>query len=356
MPKGKGRQRKRIRKRDWDAEADQDAAVREPRKLRGRESGIGAPVSRPSDDAVPAAFDAASPNAVVVSPYGVLAFVESDGRQFLCRVADELTDGKTSFLAPGDAVEVAQLEGEWFVVAVAPRRNKLGRPSLAGRSERVIAANIDLLVVVASTARPRFVAGFVDRFLIAAEASGVEAMLCLNKVDLAAPPDEATSEYSRLGVDLVLTSCETGEGLDALRARLSGKMAVLAGQSGVGKSSLLNALSPELEVVVGEVSEATDKGRHTTTTSRLYRIPPDIRIIDTPGVRQLGVWGVTPEELAYYFPEIARFGAECRFRDCSHTHEPDCAVRAQVAAGGISERRYRSYLHILRDIAESSRR
>jgi ribosome biogenesis GTPase len=216
----------------------------------------------------------------------------------------------------------------------------------------VFAANVDVLVVVASAAKPAFKPGLVDRYLIAAEVGGVEAVLCFNKVDLvdAEPPE--LQAYRDLGVHVIKTSCETGEGLNELRAALRGKMSIFAGHSGVGKSSLLNALQPDLDLETREISEATKKGKHTTTTARLYQLDDGIRVIDTPGIRALGLWEVSPEEVAYYFPEIAEHGAGCKFRDCTHTHEPKCAVREAVETGAISRHRFESFQRIRESLGE----
>ncbi|MBN2312139.1 MAG: ribosome small subunit-dependent GTPase A [Candidatus Hydrogenedentes bacterium] len=349
MPKGKGRQRKRIRKRTWDA-SDLDTIRRERRRVRGRESGIGAPVE-PTRTDLSGCFSDVEPNATVLSPYGVLAFVEFERREILCRVDDALTDGKTSCLAPGDRVllefeEDAESEQPGVVRAVKRRSTKLSRPAIGGGREQVFAANIDLLVVVAAVANPPFRSGLVDRYLIAAERGNVAAALCINKIDLLDAEPAETATYREVGLGVVATSCVTGAGLDGLRELLHGKIGVLAGQSGVGKSSLINALDPRHAIATASVSDTTRKGRHTTSTSKLYHLEGDIHIIDTPGVRQLGLWGVSPDELDYYFSELAALAPQCRFRNCTHIHEPDCAVRAAVESGAIAPARYASYCRI----------
>jgi len=349
MPKGKGRQRKRTRKRTWDAEQDVDAALREPRRVRGRETGVGAPVDVECD--LSECFTDVEPNGRVISPYGVLAFVLTEEGERLCRVTDSLTDGKTSVLAPGDEVRVEQCDDGPTVTAVRRRHTTLSRPAIYKAREQVFAANIDLLVVVTSTAKPPFRAGLVDRYLIAAEVGGVGMLLCVNKIDLAAEPDEVDG-YRALGLPVVNTSCVDGAGIDDLREALRGKLSILAGQSGTGKSSLINSMDPTLRLATRQVSDDTQKGRHATTASRIYQLDGGIRIIDTPGIRQLGLWGVTSQELDYYFPEIARFAAECRFRNCVHDREPDCAVRSAVESGQIAAHRYESYHRIRRSLEE----
>ena len=158
------------------------------------------------------------------------------------------------------------------------------------------------------------------------------------------PPE--LKDYEALGFQVIRTSCETGEGLKTLRQALAGKLSILSGHSGVGKSTLLNVLDEDLEVHTQEVSDVSQRGRHTTTASRLYELDGGIRIIDTPGIRALGVWGVSPEEVAWFFPDLAELGENCHFRNCSHTHEPDCAVTEALDAGELTAWRYDSYLRI----------
>lgn len=295
-------------------------------------------------------------NAVVVSQTRKWAFVQFfrppeglEGRQVqLCLVDERLPEREESLLAPGDEVYVEREGDEYVVRGIAPRRTRLCR--LAGPHERirirVLAANVDLLAVVASTTHPPFRPGLVDRFLIAAAAGGVTPVLVVNKTDLMPVPPEAETLYRSIGVPVYGTSCKTGEGIDALREHLRGQTCVLAGHSGTGKSSLLNALDPNLQVITQEVTP-DGRGRHTTTMARLYLLRDGIRIIDTPGVRTLGLWNITPEELMFYFAEIAQQASACRFRNCTHTHEPDCAVKQAVQDGVIPAQRYGSYQRIL---------
>jgi len=186
---------------------------------------------------------------------------------------------------------------------------------------------------------------------VAAQVGGVDPILCVNKIDLADTPPEALDIYRGLGVPVVLTSCETGEGIEALRDALRGKVAVFAGHSGVGKSTLLNALDPNLEVLTQPVGESTDRGKHTTTAARLYKLAGNIHVVDTPGIRSLGLWKVAPHELTWYFPDIAEAAQNCKFNDCTHLHEPDCAVRAAVENGGLPESRYASYVRIFESLS-----
>ncbi|GMW02892.1 MAG: hypothetical protein AMXMBFR84_40280 [Candidatus Hydrogenedentota bacterium] len=333
------KKRKRIRNKRWD-ESTTDTVTRESRSKR-----------EDSDDTLPdididAIFTACETNALVISPYGLLAFVERNGEEQLCRVDDRLTDGRRSILAPGDLVCVVERGDESFVEAVRTRTSKISRPYGSGGREKTLAANIDTAVIVAAAAEPAFRPGLVDRYLIASAIGGVQPVLCVNKMDLVDIEPPEVGIYRELGIEVVNTCCKSGMGLDTLRTTLFGKTVVLTGHSGVGKSSLLNALDPALEIETQDVSRHTQKGRHTTTSSRLYSLNSTTRIIDTPGIRQMGLWNVEPEQVNRYFHEIAEAGVACKFRDCTHTHEPACAVREAVASGAVTDARYRSYLRI----------
>lgn len=338
---------KPVRKRSWDAN-DWDTASREGRSKREDSPSVAA---RAAEDF----FTDCDANGLVVSPYGVLAFALCGGAECLCRVDDALVDGKASVLAPGDRVFIEHDERGPVVRAVRPRTSKLSRPDIGRDREQVFAANIDCAVIVASVAKPAFNPGLIDRYLVAAQAGGVAPIVCVNKSDMSASEPAGVGMYRDLGVPVLLTSCTTGEGLDALRDMLAEKTGVLVGHSGVGKSSLVNALDPDLTIHTQEISESTNKGRHTTSASRLYELAGGIRIIDTPGVKQLGLWGVSPAELNYYFHELASVSAGCKFRDCTHTHEPHCAVRTAVDAGEVARPRYESYLRIRASLEEKTK-
>lgn len=336
------KRRSTVRPKDW--ERTHEHAFTHDR-VRHRRAQVSLP-ARPALE--PAQRDDFTPNGTVMAHSKKWAFVEVDGAEAVCIIDERLRESDATLLAPGDRVLVEWEEAQPIVRAIAPRRGKLSRPaSEHGRvPEQVLAANVDQLLVVAAAAQPPFRPGLVDRYLIAAQVGGVPPLLCINKMDLVdAPPAEADL-YRELGVEVFPTSCARGDGIDALRARLAGGTTVLSGHSGVGKSSLLNALDPELAVLTQSVSASTDKGRHTTSAARLYTLRDGIRVIDTPGIRALGLWGVSPGELAHYFPEIAEHAAACRFRDCTHTHEPDCAVLAGIASGAIPQARVASYLRI----------
>jgi ribosome biogenesis GTPase len=203
------------------------------------------------------------------------------------------------------------------------------------------------VLIVASAAEPAFNAALVDRLLAVVAWSRLEPLLVVNKMDLAAgePPEVAT--YRTLGVPVFLASARTGAGLPALRARLAGRVSVVTGHSGVGKSSLLNALEPGLTLAVGAVNEVSGRGTHTTSAATHVELAGGGAVIDTAGVREFGLFQVPPRELAWLFPDLAAVAPGCRFPDCSHTHEPGCAIEAAVEAGTVAAFRYDSYLKIL---------
>lgn len=338
----KKKKRKQVRTRNWE-EAHETAFTHDRIRHRRAQSAISDVAVE--QQALPENFET---NALVISHSKKWAFVLKDGEELLCLIDERLREGSASLIAPGDDVFIEREEEQWFVRGVGPRRTRLSRPGHEHDrlDEQVFAANIDMLVIVAAAANPPFRPGLVDRYLIAAEVGGVKPLLCVNKMDLVEEEPPELHGYEELGFRVVRTSCETGEGLDTLRKVLSGKMVVLSGHSGVGKSTLLNCLDDDLQVHTQEVSEYSQRGRHTTTASRLYELDGGIRIIDTPGIRALGVWGVSPEEVAWYFPDLATLGEQCRFRNCSHMHEPDCAVAAALESGELTPWRYDSYVRI----------
>ncbi|QKT02672.1 small ribosomal subunit biogenesis GTPase RsgA [Ectothiorhodospiraceae bacterium 2226] len=231
-----------------------------------------------------------------------------------------------------------------------PRRSLLCRPSPDG-ALRPMAANLDRMLIVLAPA-PALYEGIIDRYLIAAEHFGIPPVLVVNKVDLLAAEQhralrERLAPYAALGYDLVWASAKREDGLDALRATLRGHTSVFVGQSGVGKSSLVGQLLPETDVRVGAISEATGQGRHTTTTARLYHLPEGGDVIDSPGVREFSLWNIAPREAAQGFIEFRPYLAQCRFNDCTHTHEPGCGVIAAAERGEITPRRLASYRQII---------
>jgi ribosome biogenesis GTPase len=212
----------------------------------------------------------------------------------------------------------------------------------------MLVANVDLLVIVTSAAEPRLKPNLIDRLLVTAERAEIRPVICINKIDLvdAAELMPLVGVYGQLGYEVLLVSAATGVGIERLRRRLAGAESVVTGQSGVGKSSLLNAVEPGLDRRVQTVSEENQKGKHTTTTAELIPFSFGGYVVDTPGIRQFQLWDVIAEEVSGYFRELRPYVSRCRFPDCTHTHEEDCAVKDAVADGWIDTRRYESYVQI----------
>ena len=271
----------------------------------------------------------------------------------ILRRSTRIPHPQATAVAVGDHVSYL-VEGDepYVLTEVHERRNRLSRVR-RGREEHVICANVDLGIIVATAADPPFKPRLVDRYLISYATGGIDPVLVLNKIDLldGTTPEELLEPYSHLEeLRTVALSAETGEGVDRLRDLLRDRVAVLAGQSGVGKSSLVNALGG-LDLEVQEVQESTGKGRHTTTHSTMYHFPFGGALIDTPGVRSFQVHEPTPEALARFFPEVEEAAGHCRFRDCSHRGEAGCALPEAVAGGRVAAGRLESFL-ILHDEME----
>ena len=262
-------------------------------------------------------------------------------------------------LAVGDNVvlERDERDSNWVIAEILERRSKLARRAPGGaRGERVIAANIDQVVVVFAAANPEPHPRMLDRFLVIAEGNDLKARVIINKIDLVDLDEtrERFADYARAGYPLHLTSVKRGDGLEEVRGTLAGSVSVLSGPSGVGKSSLMNTLFAGLNLRVGEISESVNKGRHTTVGAMLHPLPGGGAVVDTPGLREVGMWGLDPTALDACFPELRPYLNECRFRDCTHAVEPGCAVRAALEAGEVSRARWESYLKLRAELAGES--
>lgn len=253
-------------------------------------------------------------------------------------------------LVCGDRVFfAAEDETSGVVIGQEPRRNVFSRPNTSGQLKPV-AANIDLVLVVLAP-RPQPFLNLLDRYLVAIESLQLTPVIVVNKTDLPTTESESVIDtvqtlYPKLGYPVHTVSAHNGTGLELLKATLAGKTAAIVGQSGVGKSSLVNALSPALEAEVGALSEATDKGTHTTTAARLFHLD-GFDLIDSPGIREFHLWHISPQQLLEGFVEFRPFLGHCKFRDCSHRSEPGCALRSAVERGEIAALRLESYFHIL---------
>ncbi len=298
----------------------------------------------------------------VVEASGEHCVVLVEGKQIDCAVRRSLLVNETTFttvVAAGDMVAVrVNGTGEGVVEKVLPRRSLLARPfrpNKGGTSSfrQIVAANVDQVLIVASWRLPSIWPELIDRYLIAAERNQLKAVICINKIDLV--EDEAELEvtlqpYREAGYQVILTSAETGVGIDLLRELLKDSKTVFAGLSGVGKSSLLSQIQPGLSLralSIGERGKNRNQGRHTTTMATLYSLNGNGAVIDTPGIREFGLAFLERHELASFYPEIARAAAECQYADCTHTHEPNCAVKAAVDQGEVSLLRYENYQKIL---------
>ena len=269
----------------------------------------------------------------------------------------------TNPVAVGDGVEICvNAAGQALITAIDDRRNYIVRRSTnLSKQSHIIAANVDQAFLVVTVAHPETATTFIDRFLASAEAYSVPVVLVFNKTDLLSDEERRYQElmvrlYETVGYECRQVSAATGEGTDDLRNLLGDRVTLLSGNSGVGKSTLLNLLIPGAGARVADISDAHDTGMHTTTFSEMMPLPGGGWIIDTPGIKGFGSFDMEPEEIGSYFKEIFKFSKDCRFNNCTHTHEPGCAVRKAVEDHYIAESRYRSYLSMLQDKDENKYR
>tara|TARA_R110002095_G_scaffold185024_2_gene162182 strand:+ start:745 stop:1899 length:1155 start_codon:yes stop_codon:yes gene_type:complete len=289
----------------------------------------------------------------VIRSQGLNSVVQvEDGRRLDCtvrRLVRTMARDDRNAVVAGDHVLVRPEgdENQAVIERVEPRHSYLSRGS--NRREHILVSNIDQAVIVVSAADPPLKPSLIDRFLISSEKGNIHSIICINKIDLVDPIEfqPLIGVYAQMGYDIVLTSVLDGTGIGRLRSLLKGKQSVFSGQSGVGKSSLLNQIDSRLLLETAEISQETRKGRHTTRSAVLLEISSGGWVVDTPGIRQLELWDVASEEVEGYFREFHACVPQCRFPDCSHTHEADCGVKRAVDNEFISRQRYQSYLKII---------
>lgn len=279
--------------------------------------------------------------------------VESDQGLITCRLRGRLKQGRRhgDIIAVGDRVQVSRSDdGSGMIESIDQRKTMFSRmaPTARGEFQQILIANPDQVVIVFSVIDPEPHLRMLDRFLIVAEKANIPSLIVFNKVDLVGKSitRKYYGHYEKIGYPVLYTSAHTGTDVKKLHTQLKGKISVLAGPSGVGKSSLLNAIQPELGLSVRNVSAATGKGRHTTVVREMFALHGGGYIADTPGLKALALWDIEPEEVDGYFPELRTLVHRCKFSNCMHLHEPDCAVKEAVERDEINPERYESYLRL----------
>ncbi len=281
-----------------------------------------------------------------------------DGESLACRLPGKFRLSEEDVVNPaavGDIVDVTrQSDGTGIIDRIMERKNQLLRKATHGRrGVQILAANVDFVLIVQSWRNPAFKTGFIDRLLVLCEAYDIPALIILNKTDLLKGEkdreklDEIGQLYSGLGYQFLETSIHHTDTVEQLGDVLKGKISVLAGHSGTGKTSLLNALSPDLNLKTGEISHFSSKGKHTTTYAQLIELGGETHVVDTPGIREFGLVDFDSYEISHYFPEMKPLIENCRYSNCTHRHEPSCAVKKAVEDNRIAESRYRSYINII---------
>jgi ribosome biogenesis GTPase len=302
---------------------------------------------------------------LVVRMKGADFFVASGSGEVRCSLRGRfrLESGSEEILpAVGDTVRLKREESRessalrGVIVGVEPRKSVLARSeAFQKKGYRVLAANMDQAILVFAVKEPELNLRLLDRMLVAAMCGSMDAVICVNKMDLARSPAEigkVLDPYRAMGYEVVCSSARMREGVDALAARMTAKLSILVGPSGSGKTSLVSCVQPGLELVIADVSARTGKGTHTTTHFELHALAAGGYLGDTPGVREFGIWGVSKEKLGSFFKDFAPFRGACRFATCTHSHEPGCAVKEAVESGSVSRARHESYLRILETVPD----